>query len=151
MMLNRLNPGGRGAVHLSIPIQPCLIDLSAYPHLGFGFCAAGSERAYYTLDTAGNLRPCNHTPTVLGNVWEEPFAEIVAPAWLADFVAAVPAFCTDCTLRAECQGGCKAAAQACYGRLDAEEPFLHRHRERARPLVEARPPAPEGGRDEPCA
>jgi len=167
VMLNRFNPGGRGAgaiedllptvdqlrealavaeaaaqqlrlpISCSIPIQPCLIDLSDYPHLGTGFCAAGSDRAYFTLDSAGNVRPCNHTPTILGNVWEEPFADIVAPGRLADFVAAVPAFCAPCARRDECQGGCKAAAQVCYGDLAAEEPFLHHNRHRARPIVAA--------------
>jgi len=165
VMLNRFNPGGRGAaaidellptvdqmraaletaeaatqelglpISCSIPIQPCLIDLAAYPHLGSGFCAAGSSRAYYTLDTAGDVRPCNHTPTVLGNAWREPFAEIIAPARLADFVAATPPFCASCTRRSECQGGCKAAAQVCYGDLTAEEPFLHRNRASARPIA----------------
>ncbi len=161
VMLNRFNPGGRGAAHLndllvgvdevraalevaeaatqefhlpiscSIPIQPCLIDTSAYPHLGFGFCGAGSSRAYYTFDTDGNVRPCNHTPTILGNVWDEPVADIIAPARLADFLAAVPPFCAPCARRDECQGGCKASAQVCYGDLTAEEPFLRNNRERA--------------------
>jgi len=168
VMLNRFNPGGRGAAHIeellptveqmrgalavaeaatqefglpiscSIPIQPCLIDLDDYPHLGRGYCAAGSSRAYYTLDTAGNVRPCNHSPTVLGNVWEEPFADIIAPSRLADFVAAVPPFCVPCARRDECQGGCKAAAQVCYGDLYAEEPFLHLNSPLAHPL----PPPP---------
>jgi len=162
VMLNRFNPGGRGAsaidellpsvdemraalavaeaasqeyhlpISCSIPIQPCLIDTSRYPHLGFGFCAAGSDRAYYTLDTEGNVRPCNHTPTVLGNAWDEPFAEIVSPARLATFRTAVPPFCAPCALRDECQGGCKASAQVCYGDLHAEEPFLHHNRDLAR-------------------
>jgi len=158
VMLNRFNPGGRGAGHIdnllptvdemrvalqvaetaaqefhlpiscSIPIQPCLIDTSEYPHLGFGFCAAGSDRAYYTLDTAGNVRPCNHTPTILGNVWSEPFGDIIDATRLADFVAAVPAYCAPCARRDECQGGCKASAQVCYGDLRAEEPFLRLNR-----------------------
>ena len=164
VMINRFNPGGRGAgqieellptvaemrealaiaeaasqelglaISCSIPLQPCLIDMTAYPHLGYGFCAAGSERAYYTLDTAGNVRPCNHTPTVLGNAWREPFADIIAPERLAGFVAATPAFCAACARRAECQGGCKASAQVCYGDLAAEEPFLRANREQARPI-----------------
>lgn len=121
VMLNRFNPGGRGVDHIddllpsveemrqalrvandaseefgmsvscSIPLQPCLIDMSAYPRLGYGFCAAGSERAYYTLDASGNVRPCNHTPTVLGNAWETPFAEMIQSKDLTDFVAAAPA------------------------------------------------------------
>ncbi|MBU0494173.1 MAG: radical SAM protein [Chloroflexi bacterium] len=164
LMLNRFNPGGRGRDHLaellpiaeqmrqalavanaaaaefnlpiscSIPIQPCLIDTGAYIHLNFGFCAAGTDRAYYTLDPLGNLRPCNHTPTILGNLLTEPFADLVAPARLASFVEAVPPFCEPCALRDTCQGGCKAAAQVCYGSLMAEEPFLHRNREHAQPL-----------------
>jgi radical SAM protein with 4Fe4S-binding SPASM domain len=164
VMLNRFNPGGRGAhrveellptvdemraalqvaeaatqefhlsISCSIPIQPCLIDTSAYPHLGFGFCAAGSHRAYYTLDTAGSVRPCNHTPTILGNVWNEPFAQVIDPARLADFVAAVPAFCAACARCDECQGGCKASAEVCYGTLSVEEPFLRCNRDRARPI-----------------
>jgi radical SAM protein with 4Fe4S-binding SPASM domain len=166
MMLNRFNPGGRGRAHLtellptademrqaldiansavaefnfpiscSIPIQPCLIETSAYSNLNFGFCAAGTDRAYYTLDPLGNLRPCNHTPTVLGNLLEEPFADLIAPERMREFVEAVPAWCAPCALRDTCQGGCKAAAQVCYGSLVAEEPFLHHNRADARPLTQ---------------
>ena len=153
VQFNRFNPGGRGAAHLdllptleqvrdalavadalaaelglsvavSIPIQPCLVALDAYPHLNFGFCAAGTERAYYTLDRAGHVRPCNHSATVLGNVWERPFADIIGGEAMAAFAAATPAFCQPCPLRDTCQGGCKAAAEVCYGDLRAEEPFL---------------------------
>jgi radical SAM protein with 4Fe4S-binding SPASM domain len=167
VMLNRFNPGGRGAIRIddllptveemraalqtaeaaavelgvaisvSIPIQPCLIDLAAYPHLGSGFCSAGTSRAYYTLDMAGNVRPCNHSPTVLGNVWKEPFAEIIAPGRMEDFVAAVPEFCEPCRLRDECQGGCKASAQVCYGDLRAEEPFLRTNQQSAHLVLPA--------------
>jgi len=169
MMLNRFNPGGRGRAHMeellpsaqemrdalavadaasaefsfpiscSIPLQPCLIDADDYPHLRFGFCAAGTERAYYTLDPLGNLRPCNHTSTVLGNLLEEPFGDLIAAdgasaSRMAAFVEASPPSCDPCTLRATCQGGCKAAAQVCYGSLSAEEPFLHLNRSEAEPL-----------------
>jgi radical SAM protein with 4Fe4S-binding SPASM domain len=159
LMLNRFNPGGRGAAHVeallprldemrealaiadaasaklrfpiscSIAMQPCLIDHGAYPHLTFGFCAAGTERAYYTIDPLGNVRPCNHTPTILGNLREEPFGEIIAPARLAPFVEAAPRFCAPCALRETCLGGCKAAAEVCYGSLCEEDPFLRANRE----------------------
>lgn len=154
LMLNRFNPGGRGRTHLnellpsveqvrkalevaesaslefgipiscSIPIQPCLIDTSAYPHLGFGFCAVGTKRAYYTLDSLGNVRPCNHSTTILGNLFEESFDRLVTPEKLNLFLEAHPALCHACDQRAVCQGGCKAAAQVCYGSLGDVEPFL---------------------------
>jgi pyrroloquinoline quinone biosynthesis protein E len=158
LMLNRFNVGGRGRAHLadllpgvrdmrhalevandaaaefdlpiscSIALQPCLIDLNAYPNLHFGFCAAGTERAYYTIDPLGNVRPCNHALTILGNLFEEEFAALIAPQRLSPFVQAAPAFCAPCTMRDTCLGGCKAAAEVCYGSLGAEEPFLHLNR-----------------------
>ena len=154
VMFNRFNPGGRGRMHLhellpsieqvrealtvaesasvefgipiscSIPIQPCLIDTSAFPHLGFGFCAAGTERAYYTLDPMGNIRPCNHSTTILGNLFEGSFGDLVLQEKMCGFVNALPTVCMMCGQRSVCQGGCKAAAQVCYGSLDATEPFL---------------------------
>jgi radical SAM protein with 4Fe4S-binding SPASM domain len=165
MMFNRVNIGGRARDHLdalmpsvdqirnaltvadraadefsfpiscSIPIQPCLVDTSIFNHLDFGYCAAGTERAYYTIDPLGNLRPCNHTTTILGNLMEEPFVELISPERMSPFMEAVPSFCDPCSLRDICKGGCKAAAQVCYGSLSAEEPFLHINLERARPLV----------------
>lgn len=158
VMLNRFNVGGRGITHMkellpsseelrdalavaeaaavefgysiscSIPIQPCLIDTRAFPHLGFGYCAAGTERAYYTLDPVGNLRPCNHTNTVLGNLFDESFTDLIHPSRLDGFCQSIPEFCLPCSLRERCQGGCKAAAEACYGSLSAEEPFLRFNR-----------------------
>lgn len=165
LMLNRFNPGGRGRDHLdellptaeqvrdllsvangasaefglpivcSIPIQPCLVDLNAYGNLGFGYCAAGTERAYYTLDPLGNLRPCNHSPTILGNLLDEPFSDLIAPERLAPFVSAIPSFCDPCGMRELCQGGCKAAAEVCYGSLSTEEPFLRVNRNELGHLV----------------
>ena len=82
----------------------------------------GEQRA--PADRRGNLRPCNHTPTVLGNVWQTPFWELATGPRMAEFAAAIPLACAPCPRRVECQGGCKAAAQACYGSLTAEEPFL---------------------------
>ncbi|HCE43081.1 MAG TPA: hypothetical protein DET40_06005 [Lentisphaeria bacterium] len=108
----------------SITIQPCLIDTGKYPHVGFGFCAAGTERAYYTLDPVGNVRPCNHTPMVLGNILEQPLNRIIKSQKLVDFMKARPEFCSGCKIELDCQGGCKAAAEACYGSLSAVEPFL---------------------------
>jgi len=154
LMLNRFNPGGRGRAYLeqllpsaselraalaeaqaaseefnfpifcSIPIQPCLIDHKDFPRLGFGFCSAGTDRAYYTLDPLGNIRPCNHTPLILGNLLLEPFSTIVSSEKLANFTRTTPDFCQGCSLLNACQGGCKASAQVCYGSIKSEEPFL---------------------------
>lgn len=118
----------------SIAIPPCLIDPHDFPHVGFGFCAAGTDRAYYTLDPVGNVRPCNHTPTILGNLFDTPLREIARSEGLKRFRGARPAFCSGCRIEEECLGGCKAAAEACYGSLTACEPFLELNRDKVRKL-----------------
>lgn len=112
----------------SIAIPPCLIDPDAFPHVGFGFCAAGTDRAYYTIDPIGNIRPCNHTPTIIGNLFETPLKTIVKSDKLAAFKKARPSFCSGCRIEEECLGGCKAAAEVCYSSLTECDPFLQLNR-----------------------
>jgi radical SAM protein with 4Fe4S-binding SPASM domain len=111
-------------VSASVPIPPCLIDTKDYPHVGFGFCPVGTKRAYWTIDPLGNVRPCNHSPTILGNVFKESFSRIIRSQKLTEFKKAQPPSCSTCKIRRNCQGGCKAAAQACYGSIWRREPFL---------------------------
>ncbi len=154
VMFNRFNPGGAGVRNLemlqaspaevqaaldvaeemsgryelpiscSIAMPPCLFDTKRYKRLGFGFCAAGTARAYYTLDPLGNVRPCNHTPTILGNIRETTFEAMAGSPAMKDFMAARPAFCGGCRLEMECLGGCKAAAEAATGSAWHCDPFL---------------------------
>jgi radical SAM protein with 4Fe4S-binding SPASM domain len=165
LMFNRFNPGGRGRdnvaalqaspeeltaaldvaeaavaefglpISCSIPMPPCLFDVSRYQRLTFGFCAAGTDRAYYTLDPLGNVRPCNHSPTILGNLRERDFAELAGGRAMADFAAARPEFCGPCRRAAECLGGCKAAAEACCGGVGEMDPFLAAFQSQAVRLV----------------
>ncbi|MFW6162260.1 MAG: radical SAM protein [Planctomycetota bacterium] len=165
VMFNRFNPGGRGREHVdllqatptelqaamdvaeavsaehdlpmscSIAMPPCLFDTERYERLTFGFCAAGTERAYYTLDPLGNVRPCNHSPTRLGNIRETSFADLAASEAMEAFMAARPAFCAGCALEEQCLGGCKAAAEACTGCVSAMDPFLAAFHDRARKPV----------------
>lgn len=154
MMFNRFNPGGRGAQHIAllqaeaqqirqaldvaedfsaesdfpivcpIPAPPCLIDTSRYRRLAFGFCPAGTQDAYYTLDPLGNVRPCNHSPRILGSLWAGRFEEMLRTPAMMDFRRARPPLCSGCRLETQCQGGCKAAAEFCNGSAWDMDPFL---------------------------
>jgi len=154
IMFNRFNPGGEGIKHIrdllpgtkqirealkiandfsekynfsiscSIPIQPCLIDTTEFKRLGFGFCGAGTEKSYYTIDSLGNLRMCNHSRLILGSLLTESFDTLVSQKIATEFISAMPSSCMRCKLKDDCLGGCKAAAEVCYDSLTAEEPFL---------------------------
>lgn len=154
VMFNRFNPGGEGARNVAqlqatpeelaaaldvavafkaryelpmscaIPMPPCLLDHERWPDMDFGFCSAGTNDAYYTIDPVGNLRPCNHSSLVLGNVRERGFRGLAQSPRMAAFCAARPAFCEDCELVDTCLGGCKAAAEVCGGDVWRCDPFL---------------------------
>ncbi len=119
-------------ISASIPLPPCLVDTAPYPSVNFGFCAAGGQHAYFTLDPLGFVRPCNHTALILGNLLEQPFRRLARSPALKDFVSARPAFCIGCAVEKTCMGGCKAAAEACCGDLRACEPFLALNLDRVR-------------------
>lgn len=162
LMFNRFNPGGRGrenvallqaspeelesalaiadelavqhrvSISCSITLPPCLVDMGRHPNLGHGYCAAGSERAYYALDPLGNVRPCNHSALILGNLRETPFRDLVRGPAMRRFLEARPAFCEGCAMAATCQGGCKASGEVCGGSPCAMDPFLDAFHARAR-------------------
>ncbi len=115
----------------AIPMPPCLLDHERWPDMDFGFCSAGTDEAYYTLDPSGNLRPCNHSALVLGNVRERGFWELARSPRMAAFCAARPSFCEDCDLVDTCLGGCKAAAEVCGGDVWRCDPFLNAFRGQA--------------------
>ncbi len=161
-MLNRFNPGGEGCrnrqalmtppeelaagldlaeafsaeydfpVSCSIAMPPCLFDQRRWPHLGFGFCAAGTQGAYEALDPVGNLRPCNHSMLILGNLLDHSYRELVEGEALQEFRRAQPAFCEGCAYEETCLGGCKAAAEACFGSPWDLDPYLAAFGDRAR-------------------
>lgn len=164
LMINRFNPGGEGGRHIdtlqaspaelttmldsaealgrrwqlpmacSIAMPPCLVPTERYSWLSFGLCALGTERAYYTVDPAGRLRPCNHSPTILGDLRSQDLREILDGAALEAYVQARPAACGGCPLEHTCQGGCKAAAEACSGSPWEPDPFLRTFLAQRRPV-----------------
>lgn len=154
-LLNRFNPGGRGLTgetdllptlaelrsllkaadaaaarvgvtpFLAVPIMPCLVRATDYPHLRLAQgCSAGTDKAYYTVDAWGDVRFCNHTPTILGNLLKTPFEQLAASPELKRFRDTRPPFCEPCPGWARCRGGCRAAAEQVTGAWSAEDPLL---------------------------
>ncbi len=118
----------------SITLPDCLIDHAPYPHLSFGYCAAGTDRTYLTIDPLGNVRPCNHTPQILGNLLTSSLRSMYTGKAMRCFATASPTFCANCKLEPQCQGSCKAAAETCYGSLHDLDPFLRLNLAEIKPI-----------------
>jgi AdoMet-dependent heme synthase len=68
-------------------------------------CTAGLT--FCTVDPSGNLRPCNHSKTVVGNLFMHSLAELWDSKKLKDWRAMVSSACSACSAYARCAGGCK--------------------------------------------
>ena len=114
-------------IAVSVVIEPCVVDVRQYEHIHFGWCPLAGEDSYFTIDPAGNVRICNHSPVILGNLKRDSFADIYYNhPHVRDFHDTWPEECMNCDpeLKEICRGGCKAAAEQCYGTLTRVDPFV---------------------------
>jgi pyrroloquinoline quinone biosynthesis protein E len=111
------------SVSVSVPIPPCVVAPAELEGLGTGFCGAGTDRTYLAMSPAGDIRPCNHSPTVLGNIRGSSLRRLVRSARYRAFCTALPDECRECPDRATCRCGCRAASEACFGDVGRLEPL----------------------------
>ena len=114
-------------VSVSVVIEPCVVDVAKYEHLRFGWCPLAGENSYFTIDPAGNVRICNHSPAILGNLKRERFTEIYRRhPYVRTFAETLPDECAGCRPEwlSVCRGGCRAAAEQVWGSLQRVDPFV---------------------------
>ena len=122
----RLGPAWGIHVGTAMPILPCLIRIDRYKHVRFGFCSVGSNSPNIVVDALGNVRSCNLSCHVMGNITQVDWRTIHADRYLHTFKATLPEVCQGCAYEASCQGGCKESGYATSGDLRAPEPLLAR-------------------------
>ncbi len=102
----------------------CLLNPSDYPHISFGSCSTDPHRMPITIDIEGNLRICNHSPIVAGNIYSQPLEEIFNGSHIKNWLAQKPEFCKDCELYNKCLGGCRSAALQAGLSADDVDPVM---------------------------
>ncbi len=106
------------AVKLSVTVPQCF-----HPSSATG-CGAGDS--FLTVDPWGNLKPCNHTPMILGNLRYDTLETIQASEQLNYWRNLTPAGCHSCAAMSICGGGCRAEAMLNHNPHDSliQGPFL---------------------------
>jgi radical SAM protein with 4Fe4S-binding SPASM domain len=102
----------------------CLLDPKDYPNIVFGSCSTDPQRLPITIDIRGDLRLCNHSPVVAGNIFNENLDTIFSSAHVSGWLQRRPAFCAKCNLYDRCLGGCRAAALQMGLSLDDVDPVM---------------------------
>ena len=60
-----------------VVIEPCAVDVSRYPNIRHGWCPLASEHSTLIVDPAGNIRVCEHSPVVLGNIRHDSIRDMI--------------------------------------------------------------------------
>ena len=154
MMLNRYNIGGKGcqnpldisadaqtlrhafsiangkAEELGLKLTSnvcsptCLLNPADYPLIGFGHCSFNVLQRPITLDINGNIRVCNHSPVVAGNIFETSLTDILYSDYTQSWATSVPEVCKNCEHWFTCKGSCRAASEQCLETLSTEDPII---------------------------
>lgn len=102
----------------------CVLNPMDYRNIGFTSCSADVSKRPLTLDIFGNLRFCNHSPTVLGNIFKDKMDDMLNSEAAKKWNDVTPDFCTDCNLYSRCMGGCRAASEQLNLSLNAVDPIV---------------------------
>ncbi|SKA58674.1 radical SAM additional 4Fe4S-binding SPASM domain-containing protein [Succinivibrio dextrinosolvens DSM 3072] len=140
ILLNRFLPGGRGLSymeellltneqinemldvaedvlseagrygHVGTEIPLCVIkEPSKYKHISIGYkCAAAKD--FFVIDPAGQVRCCNHSPVIVGSVFDENIVSNLDYWRIFANSDYHPSFCRDCSKLDMCDCGCREVA-----------------------------------------
>jgi len=102
----------------------CLLNPKDYPNIGFGSCSVNALSLPVTMDIKGNIRLCNHSPVVAGNIYEQKLFDIFNSSYVKNWIKDKPDFCIECEIYNECLGGCRAASEQVFKTNKIVDPVL---------------------------
>lgn len=116
------NPDMRFVSGVCTPL--CLMDTTPYPHIRFSKCTTDLTGRPVTVNFNGDVRFCNHSPRILGNIYSRAIGDILTDPGINALYAPLPVECEKCTLLQRCGGGCRAASEQVYGSFSAMDPIM---------------------------
>lgn len=108
----------------------CVVNPSQYPAIVFTNCSVDLQQRPLTLNGQGELRFCNHSPVVLGNINQQPIDDIIRINQHKYEALPIPDYCSDCQLFSVCQGGCRAASEQVGLGFGTVDPIVFSDKER---------------------
>jgi len=102
----------------------CVLNPADYPAIAFGNCSTNVLNRPLTLDIEGNIRLCNHSPIVAGNIYKQNLNEILFSEYTDKWETDIPEYCSKCDLWNLCLGGCRAASEQMGNTLLKEDPVI---------------------------
>lgn len=89
----------------------CILNPSEYSDIQFTHCSNDPFEKPITLETNGDLRLCNHSPIVIGNIYNNNILDILYNYKAKLKNRTTPELCSKCESYAKCNGGCIGSAE----------------------------------------
>jgi len=154
VMLNRFNIGGEGIKHIkeicltklelniafskandyaenhkiqlssNVCTPWCFVNPINYKNIQFVECSNLVSDKPITMDYKGNVRICNHSPIVLGNIFDSELKDILDNDYTKSWDTVIPELCVDCNVFDKCRGGCRGASEQLGLSLSDVDPIL---------------------------
>lgn len=110
--------------HNGVCTPMCVLSPRDYSNITFTHCTTDLRSRPLTVNYRGDVRFCNHSPRVMGNIHQEPLSKILERETLDGYYNNIPDRCSACELWSRCRGGCRAASEQLYGTFDLADPLL---------------------------
>ena len=110
--------------HNGVCTPMCVLSPRDYSNITFTHCTTDLRSRPLTVNYRGDVRFCNHSPRVMGNIHKEPLSKILERETLDGYYNNIPDRCSACELWSRCRGGCRAASEQLYGTFDLADPVL---------------------------
>jgi len=102
----------------------CIINPHDFPDIAVSSCSSNLDKMPITIDFMGNVRMCNHSPTIIGNIHDTEPGSIFSSEYIHEWFSACPEYCSGCNNWLSCKGGCKAASEQTGRSLYNEDPVI---------------------------
>jgi radical SAM protein with 4Fe4S-binding SPASM domain len=103
----------------------CIINPVDYPNVRFSFCNTNFLKRPITINFMGEVRFCNHSPFILGNIHKNNLSDILENKEIVNSYNIMPEFCKGCDHFLLCNGGCRAASEQTGRTFANADPILN--------------------------
>ena len=110
--------------HVGTEIPLCAVNApKKYKNLAIGYqCAAA--KGFFVIDPSGNIRTCNHSPRIVGNIFSTPMIEDVDYWNMFAHSQYQPDHCKNCKAINICDASCREVANILKGSPKEIDPTL---------------------------
>lgn len=113
------------SLHISANVctPHCILSPADFGHIRFTRCSDKTTERPLTVEATGNVRFCNHSPAVLGNLFHISIERILESIAQSAWNGQPTGICADCHLYPHCKAGCRAAGEQLSG-IPSPDPIL---------------------------